>query len=348
MNYTFSVFWIDDSEDWSKGESEELGNWLAAKGMELKPYFSNGHEPELNDFLAGKDGGKTSHFADVPELNDIDLILIDFNLLQGTWGTELISEIRKNRIYTNILLYSSQDLSKIDSEKNRNVPSEQKDLLKSPLGGVYYAKRDDKFSFFQNELHSVVQNLIKRSENIINLRGMVMENMSSFEEQFNDGILSCAQLLQPEHAVELDNLVEKALKRQTKRDKEEIEKWHNTGTSFFNNAINAQYGLSSSQKANILFCELPSLLEKYCNLDIGAIGKEANKAYRGELGEIRNKLGHVGSKDKTIILKGKSTPLDSDFHLRVRKDIQNFTSAFTKLMELIEDSKNSQTQPENT
>jgi len=140
-------------------------------------------KPRLEDFIG--DFGFEPKFtivpngSDLPELlgnNSFDIILMDFNLDGGSGngsdGDVLINMIRDQEVYTEILFYSSR--------------SGFREHIDPYVDGVFFADRDELF-----EKSQIVINLtIKKSQDINNLRGLVIAESIDIESKMDEILMS--------------------------------------------------------------------------------------------------------------------------------------------------------------
>ena len=60
-----------------------------------------------------------------------------------------------------------------------------------PIDGVYLTKRD--YAIFAEKVGKVIEKIVKRSEDIVNLRGFVLDNTSDFELRIKEILNLCWQ-----------------------------------------------------------------------------------------------------------------------------------------------------------
>ena len=163
MNVYFKILWFEDEISWFKMEETQIIRILS--------------DHYLIPQIERKDGDD----FDIHELtgNDYDLILMDYKLADGKTGDEIAKSIRDHNLLTDILFYSSQESDMLSAIYKQNPP----------LDGVYYTKRNH--TVFTEKVKKLIAKIVKRSEDIINLRGFVLDNTSDFEVRIKDILNVC-------------------------------------------------------------------------------------------------------------------------------------------------------------
>ena len=172
MNTVFKILWYEDTPTWynmAKPKIEEI----------LERHF-------LIPEIVNKDGDG----FDILEItgNEYDLILMDYALADELTGDKIVLALRQQNILTDVLFYSSDEQKMIESLSNGASGT-------PPLDGFYISKRDH--SAFLSKVELLIEKIIKRSEDLVNLRGFVMDGTCDFEvrikeilnivwEKFND------------------------------------------------------------------------------------------------------------------------------------------------------------------
>ena len=172
----FKILWIDDQKEKCKKDIRAVKRIIE----------SFDYEPEivLIDDISGEslcsDGG-TLKIAITSR--DIDLFVIDFNLRDNIFGTDVVEEIRNNNdIYTDIVFYSSMPSTLIDAVKK----SYDGTSIMNYYDGVYIAPLGDEFT---EKMHSIINKVIKSWYNVHSIRGILLSKASKFEQMVSTIIL---------------------------------------------------------------------------------------------------------------------------------------------------------------
>ena len=126
-----------------------------------------------------------------------DLIIADMSLANGSTGIKLMDAIRKKSVFTEVLFYSSNGEKAVREE-----------LAKYDIDGAYCSGRDnDDFEF---KVREVIYTLIKKTQDLNSLRGLVMAETSELDKKMED--ISFYYFVQNK-SEESDSLFEEILKK---------------------------------------------------------------------------------------------------------------------------------------
>ena len=147
MNTTFKILWFEDEPAWFNMEKlrieEILGTHYLIPVIERK----DGDDFDLEEITG----------------NDYDLIFMDYKLAERKTGDTIVAAIRNSDILTDILFYSSEEQNMLSAIRAQ-MP---------PIDGVYLTKRD--YTIFTEKAQRIIEKIVKRSEDVVNLRGFVLD-----------------------------------------------------------------------------------------------------------------------------------------------------------------------------
>lgn len=186
----FRILWIDDQPKKCEREVEAVKSIIE--------YF--GFEPDIDvekniskESLENPDGVLYKKIR----ARNVDLFLIDYNLKNNVFGSDIIREIRDtNDIYTDIVFYSSLNGPFLDAVRGSFSASSIMDYF----DGVYIAPLGDEFT---EKVQYVINKIIKSWYNVHSIRGIVLSKASKFEQVVGEIILKNYQPLLPEIKVAL-------------------------------------------------------------------------------------------------------------------------------------------------
>ncbi len=193
----FRILWIDDQKTKCKKDVKSVKRIIE----------SLGYEPDIDvrdniskDSLSGIDG----ELHQAISARDVDLFIIDYNLKNDLFGSDVVEEIRQNHdIYTDIIFYSSMKDSLIEAVKNSFDASS----IMEYSDGIYIAPLGDEFS---EKVRYVIQKIIKSWYNVHSIRGVVLSKASKFEQMVSDIINtyynSCLYDIKDALSVKADNV----------------------------------------------------------------------------------------------------------------------------------------------
>lgn len=302
MNTFFKILWFEDEVTWFNMERLRINSIL--------------QEHYLIPEIVRKDGDD----FDISELtgNDYDLIIMDYKLAEGTTGDTVVTAIRENNILTDILFYSSEEHNMLTAI-SKGMP---------PIDGVYLTKRD--YNLFTQKAENLINKIVKRSEDLVNLRGFVMDGSSDFEVRIQEILNIVWNKFTEEEKGILEEAVQRTIKRNEDRDQKTKKKVLEVNPTF-PAAVNNIHFFSHSDRLYLLEKVIKILLDNY------SLSKEEEfssfKAYyEKEISNYRNALGHRKSTDNIIeITKGNFVPVDEALHQKMRKNLSRYNLLIEQL-----------------
>lgn len=156
MNIKYKILWVDDESDFIESATEDFKDFLENQGYELdvSRYFE-------------RPGG----VAEYLESDKWDLILMDYKLSEKLVGTTLITKVRDNDIFTEIVFYSS------------DPDTLTKQIQKESLEGVYWADRNGNF---EEKVKNIIGLTLRKALDINNVRGLVMAEVADIDHELDD------------------------------------------------------------------------------------------------------------------------------------------------------------------
>lgn len=302
MNSFFKILWFEDEVTWFNMEKLRINAIL--------------QEHYLTPEIARKDGDD----FDISELtgNDYDLIIMDYKLAEGTTGDTVVTAIRENNILTDILFYSSEEQNMLTAI-SKGMP---------PIDGVYLTKRD--YTLFTQKAGNLINKIVKRSEDLVNLRGFVMDGSSDFEVRIQEILNIVWNKFTEEEKGVLEEAVQKTIKRNEDRDQKTKKKVLEVNPTF-PAAVNNIHFFSHSDRLYLLEKAIKILLDNY-SLSEEEEFSSFKSYYEKEISNYRNALGHRKSTDNIIeITKGNFVPIDEALHQKMRKNLSRYNLLIEQL-----------------
>lgn len=307
MNILFKVLWFEDSPDWLELEKHFLDYIL--ENHNLKSDVTHFSDDAFN-------------FEEILS-NNYDLILMDFKLARNISGIDIASKIRDNKVITDILFYSS-DYDGMISEIKTSIPQ---------IDGVYLAKRQN--NVFNDKLERLVNKIIKRSEDIVFLRGFVLDYTSDFEMRIQKILNVFWENATSEEKKEIVKRIEGISKSKQDHLERHIIKMAETGDVLKYANSTKNFFLSTSDRLDILNDIFKILMSKSKLQRIEGF-KSFKDFYLNKINVYRNKLGHVDfSKDKAIKVSGKNILIDSNLHKQLRKNIREVDAKIQEIEKIV-------------
>lgn len=291
MNYNFRILWFEDESGWYKGAKIAVDAHIEKHC--LKSDITRMRNADYNiDLLTG---------------NSFDLILMDYDLNSKRTGDSLIKEIRASEIFTDILFYSSKYDSLLSSIQT----------VFPPIDGIYYASR--KMEEFNSKLEKIIDKIVCRSENLVNLRGFVLDNTSDFECRIKEILKICWDKFNGKQRAALEEKLQNLFVGKKQRINFSIEKFMESEQVFLITNED-KYFLSVSDRLDLLNIALDILVKEY-SLPVERVYGDFKQYYTESINVYRNQLGHVKLGDDKIEIKGKHVLIDQNLHRLLRTNI---------------------------
>ena len=303
MNTIFKILWFEDEQTWYNMEK------LRVEGILNTHYLI----PEIVR--------KSGDDFNIDELtgNDFDLILMDFKLADEVTGDTIVAALRESSILTDILFYSSEEDAMLAAIRTK-MP---------PIDGVYLTKRD--YAILAEKVGKVIEKIVKRSEDIVNLRGFVLDNTSDFELRIKEILNLCWQKFDDAQKSSLTEVLLKLLDSKKAWVTKQVEA-AKSKSSIFESANNDEHLLSISDRLDIFQTFLPILSTTY-DLPATACPSDFKQYYIDKVNVYRNKLGHITLGERTICIKGKEIEINQELHRTLRKNIAEVNSKICSIEE---------------
>jgi hypothetical protein len=270
----FNVLWVDDQPDRVAAQITSIALQMAAEGFEFKPTLCTTMD-QVEEAIS-------EHvFTD-----EIDLILVDWDLGNNMHGEDAIDRIRQIVQYKDVVFYSGE----------ATVVELRQKAYERKLEGVYCASRTDLI----DEVVGVFESLIKKVLDLDHTRGIVMGATSDIDHMIN----SCLSLA---HGKLDDAGRAKFIKEALKRVSDKVKNITKQGEK-----LRATPSVDALFKAHMLFTSDDRLrmLASILGMDEFAAysaGVTTVKSYRDGVVRDRNTLGHV-----VLVPQGKPSSVVDD------------------------------------
>ncbi len=305
MKLKYKILWFDNEPDWVESIEDDIREIVEDEYCFI-------YDKELRE----KDEPKASY-------NNYDLILMDLNLEDEKTGDKLIQNIRNLDIYTDVLFYSADGISTI-----------KKKAQTLGLEGVYFSGRDK--DAFIAKLRKVISSTINKVQDLNNIRGLVMAEVSEldilmekviskyFVENGNDDKIKKFN----QHIIrDVEQSTKRKLVRSNSCDKQCSHKWKDMPIEKIIHLLD----FDSSKKAQTI-----NIIINNEHIDYAAKNANFYEDYKVDIIDMRNNLAHCISelKDGNEVLKLKKKDaedivFDSDMFKSVRLNIQKYHTFFS-------------------
>lgn len=334
MDLTFKIIWFEDVDEWYNTISRRVQKYI-----ESKNYKVNIHRiKEASDY----------YNIDKLELYNCDLFIIDYELekeynqdgKKNIYGSDIIQMIRDGNFFNDILFYSSHGYDVIN-----NI------MKKRGLQGVFITDRNSR-EFF-DKVKSLVDKAVRRSSNIINIRGIIMDTTSEFDNKIKDLINIIWPLLNNEKETKIvNNIKNKILKSNIKTAEKLKNKYTNITKENIDDLLNER-DFSAMRKARLLsWCiesneELKNKLQTFFKESLQLHNDDESikffDQYNNDIIKYRNALAHVKNSplDSTQIIgkvNGDEIIFDQNLCDELRKKLLNYEKILNNMYDYIENN----------
>ncbi|TYQ05615.1 UNVERIFIED_ORG: hypothetical protein JN05_04421 [Zoogloea ramigera] len=302
MRLDFNVLWVDDQPDRIAAQSKSIGLKMAAEGFNFSPRYCQ--TIDQVEAVISEDV-----FTD-----EVDLILVDWDLGNDTHGEDAIERIRQIVQYKDVVFYSGQ----------ATVIELRQKAYERKLEGVYCAGRDGLI----DEVIGVFESLIKKVLDLDHTRGIVMGATSDIDHMVQVCLTLAHDKLDDPGKAEF---LTEAMKRVTEKVKQLAKRGEK---------LQAAPSIEGLFKAHMLFTSDDRLrmLANVLSMDsftAHAASVDAVKAYREGVVTGRNTLGHavlVPQGKPNSVLDEAGKPVDIEEMRELRKLILILRAEFRSLL----------------
>ena len=303
MRLDFNVLWVDDQPASVAHQIKYIKLQMAAEGFEFKPRPCSTIDEVVQVV-------EDHVFAD-----QIDLILVDWDLGNNMHGEDAIERIREIVQYKDVVFYSGQ----------ASVVELRKKVYERELEGVYCASREG----LVDEVIGVFESLIKKVLDLDHTRGIVMGATSDIDHMVKNCLALAHDKLDDIGKAELIEKAMKRVDRQVKSIAKQGEKLKN------------EPSVEALLKAHMLFTSDHRLRMLSSILGMDEFADYSNNVemverYRDGVVGKRNILGHavlVPSGKPSSVIDGAGETVNLEEMRELRKLILGLRTDFRTLLE---------------
>ena len=259
MRLDFNVLWVDDQPSFISAQIRAITFRMQGHGFDFQPKICR----TLTEMRAS--------IADSVFNDEVDLILVDWDLGGQAQGQDAISEIRDRIRYKDVVFYSA----------NKSADELRSLAFHNRLEGVYCVTRVE----LVEEVVGVFESLIKKVLDIDHVRGIVMGATSDIDAMVSECL---ASIHDQRDVAGRKKMLEDALKRIDRHVKDLIKNVDKLRTADGFSTILSEHGIFT---ANDRLRMLSRMLEEAA-FEAHASYLDAIKTYIAKVVRDRNRLGH--------------------------------------------------------
>lgn len=158
MDINYKILWFEDTDESYETLSRRTERYIVKKNLKCK----------IERVYGTSDFDITKY-----DLNSYEILVVDLQLSHGSKGYEVIEAIRAGNYVNDVLFYSAAGVDTLEGV-----------MKKYRLEGVFLSEREN--SLFMEKMRQLIDKSVRRSENVINIRGIVMDETSEFDSQMSD------------------------------------------------------------------------------------------------------------------------------------------------------------------
>ncbi len=334
MDLTFRIIWFEDVDEWYNTTSRRVSRYIKDKNFKV----------EIMRIEKASDFDLKEH-----QLQNYDLLIVDYELEKiydqsgekSIYGTEIIRMIRDGNFLNDVLFYSSHGFDVIN-----------KVMKQEGLQGVFIADRNN--GEFIEKVKLLINKAVRRADNLINIRGVVMDTTSDFDNKIRDLISIIWPILGEKENKIASDIKKKILKDNIKTAEKLNEKYPEITAANIDALLNER-DFSAIRQARLLsWCiesndvikmKLQEFFKNYLNLNNGAEQINFFELYNDDIIKYRNALAHVKntpSVDSKVIIgeiDGKLIQFDRELCDQLRKKLLNYEKVLDDMYEYIESNR---------
>lgn len=333
MDLTFRIIWFEDVDEWYNTTSRRVSRYIKNKNFKV----------DIMRIKKASDFDLTGY-----QLQNYDLLIIDYELekiyekdgVKNIYGTEIIHMIRNGNFLNDILFYSSHGFDVINQV-----------MKQEGLQGVFIADRNN--GEFLEKVQLLVDKAIRRAENLINIRGIVMDTTSGFDNKIRDLISIIWPILGDKEAGIANDIKKKILNENIKTAEKLDKKYSNIDANNIDELL-CERDFSAIRQARLLsWCiesnemikkKFQEILKEYLNLNNGEEKAKFFELYKNDIVLYRNALAHIKntpSIDSKVIIgevDGKAVQFDQQLCDELRKKLLSYENILDEMYTFIEEN----------
>ena len=296
MNSVFSVLWFDDDERFFESiDMDDIREFVGSHGFDLQVKY-------VSDF---------TELVKYQPYKSFDLMVIDYHLGDSI-GSEVIADIRSNQVYTEVLLYSTREVSKL-----------WESILEHKIEGVFIAPK----AVISDKVKKLFELSVRKFLDLNNLRGIVMSEVAALDSKIIEILTLMFNEMTEADRQYVHGRFIKSLRVQIEESNKGIDEISHDNLQSMIDACDSK--------------KLSTKLQRFFNKSKSGLTFDVQ--HYGEVLNIRNHLAHgkeTRSEDGSkFIFKhaGKNLEVDDAKAIEIRNDLRKFKVEFDKIITKLSD-----------
>lgn len=329
MDINYKILWFEDTDESYETLSRRTERYVVKKNLKCQIERVYG----ISDFDITK-----------YDLNSYEVLVVDLQLSHGSKGYEIIEAIRAGNYVNDVLFYSAAGVDTLERV--------MKDYR---LEGVFLSERDNRL--FMEKMRQLIDKSVRRSENVINIRGIVMDETSEFDSQMSDIVLAANTMMSGEEISAIKTYIsKKLLQHKVKQIAALAEKYPESGDWEISDLL-AEHEFNSMMRAKLVNkivnmrenARIAKAVSECADMLPEAFPAGGGKsvfadAYNKRVIKFRNKLAHVkrlNARNPVLIgeVNGVEYKCDAPFCSMIRETLIQYGNWFDSVNEKLAENE---------
>lgn len=323
MDINYKILWFEDTDESYNTLSRRTKRYIAKKNL-------RGHIDRIR--------GVSDFDITKCDLNSYEILVVDLQLSHESKGYEIIEAIRNGSYVNDVLFYSAAGINELDSI-----------MKKYRLEGVFLSERDNRM--FMEKMQQLIDKSVRRSENVINIRGIVMDETSEFDSQMSDIVLATKLLMNAAEISTIQKYISTKLLQPKAKEITELAAKYSDKCDWAISDLLAEHEFNSMMRARLVNrivnmrsnVQIAKAVDECAKLLPDAFPSPDRKAifadvYDREVIKFRNKLAHVkqlNAQNPVLIgeINGVEYKCDAEFCKMIRNTLIRYGDWFEAINE---------------
>ena len=316
MKLKYKILWIEDNPKSIRRDKNKIIEYITDLGFECADTEQEKDIVVINNF------DEFERKIGYEKTADYDLLLVDLDLgkeLTKDEGETIIRKIREEKVYAEIVFYSSQ-YEALQTKLNEHF-----------IEGIFTSSREE----LADKVESIIDVTIKKVQDVNNLRGLIMAEVAELE-RIKERIIIKASPKISEKSIE--KYVLKKIKSSGTSTKNKAERLlSDIDTVLFKDLFDDTSFIDLDKKLHAT----GEILEKL-SITTPISKDEFIEPYKKNIRDIRNKFAHVeecdGVDEDGMACKViKDIPFTQKKCIEIRKEIKKYKDILTKIEQKLDE-----------
>lgn len=329
MDINYKILWFEDTDESYETLSRRTERYVVKKNLRC----------QIERVYGTSDFDITKY-----DLNSYEVLVVDLQLSHGSKGYEIIEAIRAGSYVNDVLFYSAAGVDTLERV--------MKDYR---LEGVFLSERDNRL--FMEKMRQLIDKSVRRSENVINIRGIVMDETSEFDSQMSDIVLSANSMMSGDEISAIKAYISKKLLQPKAKQIEALAAKYPENGDWAISDLLAEHEFNSMMRAKLV----NKIVNMHENVRIAKVVSECAdmlpeafpvvggksifaEAYNKNVIQFRNKLAHVkqlNAQNPVLIgeVNGVEYKCDAPFCAMIRETLIQYGNWFDSFNERLAESE---------